>query len=251
MATKPTLLEITQQILMELTSDEVNSISDTEDSEEVASHIKATYNALMNKREWPHTRRALTVNPRSDSDYPTHMYVKENLRELSSISYNKMLAGETRKKYSELSYLTPDEFLRKINARNSDASDVVTVTDDSGIELLIKDDQHPEYYTSFDETNIIFDSYKSDVDSTLQTSKMQAIGFILPEFLLEDSFVPDLPIDAFPLLIEESTARAQFKMRQFVDNKAEQESNRQRRHQSFKSWTVGGGLEFPNYGRKR
>lgn len=251
MAAKRTLLDIVQDILYDMNADEVNSISDTEDAEQVARIVRSTYRALITKNTWPHTRRALTINARSDSNFPTHMIVKDELKELIGINYNKQNVGETRKYYRPIKYLEPDEFLRKTNLRNNDDADVDIIVDDSGIDLLIKNDKHPDYFTSLDDVNIIFDSYDSSVDSTLQESKVQAQGYIIPDFELRDNFVPDLPVDAFSLLLEESTSRAQFKMRQLVDNKAEQESGRQMRRQSRKSWTVAGGLKFPNYGRHK
>lgn len=249
MAVKKTLLEIVQDILLDLNSDEVNSISDTEDSEQVANIVKNTYLALITKNTWPHTRRALTVNARSDNEFPTHMIIKEDLKELLSIFYNTAKTGETQKKYRELSYADPDEFLRRTNKRNNDEANVDIIIDDSGIELLIKNDKAPDFYTSFNDVDIIFDSYDSMIDSSLQQSKVQAQGYIIPEFKLLDTFVPDLPVDGFSLLLEESTSRAQWKMRQLIDNKAEQESARQMRRQSQKSWTVASGTRFPNYGR--
>lgn len=251
MANKPNLLEIVQEILTDISSDEVNSISDTEDSEQVAKHVRATYRALITKDKWPHTRRALTLNPRSDSAFPNYMIVKEDLKELISVYYNKAKLGEARKNYEELSYLDPDDFLMKLNKRDNTKANTDVIIDDSGIELLILNDKHPQWYTSFNDVDIVFDSYDSDVDATLQTSKVQAQGWIIPEFRLEDTFVPDLPVDGFSLLIEESISRSQFKMRQMVDTKAEQESARQRRTQSQKNWTVSGGTRYPNYGRKR
>ena len=251
MANKPNLLEIVQEILTDISSDEVNSISDTEDSEQVAKHVRATYRALITQDKWPHTRRALTLNPRSDSAFPNYMIVKEDLKELISVYYNKAKVGEARKNYEELTYLDPDDFLMKLNKRDNTKANTDVIIDDSGIELLILNDKHPQWYTSFNDVDIVFDSYDSAVDSTLQTSKVQAQGWIIPEFRLEDTFVPDLPVDGFSLLIEESISRSQFKMRQMVDTKAEQESARQRRTQSQKNWTVSGGTRYPNYGRKR
>lgn len=250
MTVKSNLLSIVQDILSDLNADEVNSITDTEDSEQVARIIKATYLAIVSKNNWPHTRRALTILARSNTDFPTHMLIKEELKELVSINYNKAKVGEVRKRYTPIKYLFPDEFLRKTNTRDNTSAEVDVVIDDSGIELLISNNKHPDYYTSFNDNDLVFDSYLSTVDSSLQVSKVQAQGFIIPEFLLEDSFVPDLPADAFSLLIEESTSRAQFKMRQFVDTKAEQESGRQRRTMSQKSWSVNSGNRFPNYGRR-
>lgn len=249
MSQKKTLLELVQDVLSDISGDEVNSIFDTVESEQVANHIKGAYHAIVSNTVWPHTRRALTLIARSDNAFPTHMKVKEELKELISIFYNCAKVGETKRNYKELKYLLPDDFLRKLNSRNSDNTDTDIVVDDSGIELLIKNDKAPEYYTSFNDVDIVFDSYDKEVDSSVQISKVQASGYIIPEFRLEDSFVPDLPVDAFALLREESTSRCQWKMRQIQDIKSEGEAKRQSRWLSQKSWTVRGGIQFPNYGK--
>ena len=246
-----TVLDLVQDILTDMNSDEVNSISDTEDSEQVSRILRSTYRALISKNSWPHTRRALSLVARSDSNFPTHMRVREDLKELISVSYDKAKFGETRRKYTPITYLMPDEFLRRVNARDNTSAEVDVVVDDSGIEVLIRNDKHPDYYTSFNDADIVFDSYLSDTDATLQESKFQAQGFIIPEFRLEDGFIPDLPADAFPLLQEEATSRCQSKIRQLTDGKSEQEAGRQARVMSRKSWVVDGGLRYPNYGRGR
>jgi hypothetical protein len=250
MSAKRTLLDIVQDILTDINSDEVNSITDTEDAEQIARIVRSTYRALLSKNHWPHTRRALTINARSDTNFPTHMIVQEELKELASIFYNKSKVSDSRLYYTEITYIEPDEFLRKLNSRDNTAAETDIVIDDSGVQLLIKNDKHPDYYTSFDDVNMVFDSYDSAIDNTLQQSKFQATGYVIPDFIISDSFVPDLPVDSFSLLLEESTSRAQFKMRQIIDNKAEQESARQQRRQSRKNWTVNEGSIFPNYGRK-
>ena len=249
MANKQTLLEIVQDILSEISSDEVNSIGDTEDSELVAKFVRSTYKALITRNDWPHTRRALVLIPRSDSDFPTHMTIDDDLQEVISVQYNKSKKGETRLRYTDIKYCDPDDFIRKTNLRDSDAAEVVEVVDDSGVKVLIRNDKHPDYYTSFNDKDIVFDSFDNSVDSTLQASKCQAQGYVIPEFRLIDSFVPDLPADAFPLLYEETLARAQFKLRQMVDQKAEQEAGRQNRRISQHAFVVGGGIKYPNYGR--
>ncbi len=248
---KQTLLELVQDILSDIDGDEVNSITDTEESEQVARHIKAAYRSIVSNTNWPHTRRAVALDPRSDSNFPTHMVVKEEVKEMISVRYNTMDVGDTRREYQLLRYYDPDEFLRRINKRNNDEADVDIVTDDSGIELLIFNDKDPQFYTSFDDVNLIFDSYDSLADSTLQGSKFQAQGYIIPTFTITDAFTPDLPVDGFSLLYEESVSRCQFKMRQFEDRKAEAESQRQSRWMSRKNWVVDGGIKYPDYGRPR
>jgi hypothetical protein len=250
---RKTLLTLVQDILVEINGDEVNSINDTLEAEEVAKHIQASYRNLIAENVWPHTRRAITLEARSDSNFPTHMIVADDLKELltNSVRYNVIKSGETRKKYQPVAYLDPDHFLNKINARDNDSDNIDVIIDDSGIELLINNSKAPEYYTSFDDVNLIFDSYDSEVDSTLQKSKFQAQGYIFPEFTITDSFTPDLPPDAFPLLHEKATTRCNFKMRQMSDVVAASESQKQSRVMSRRNWVVAGGIKYPNYGRKR
>lgn len=249
MAVTKTLLEMTQDILNDMDGDEINSISDTAEAEQVANIIKNTYRNMVSNSNWHHTRRAVAVTPYSDSNFPTHMRLNEEVKELILINYDRADVDDTRKLYKEVKYLEPDHFLRRLNNRNSDADNVVVVTDPSGIDLLIHNDTYPQYYTSFDDVTLVFDSYDSEVDTTLQQSKIQAMAFIIPEFTLSDSFVPDLPPDAFAYLVEEATSRCQYKLREFQDIKSEQESQKQARWLSRKSWRTSGGIRYPNYGK--
>lgn len=245
-----TLLEIVQDILADMDGDEINSISDTTEAEQVANIVKNTYEALVSSETWPHTRRALVINALSDNTKPTHCRLQDNVKELSTVFYNKAKAGETQKKYQQVTYLDPDQFLVKLNARNNDKSNISVITDTSGIDLLIQTDKHPDYFTSFNDVELVFDSYDSSVDSTLQVSKIQALGYVIPAFTISDNFVPDLPPDAFSFLKEEATSRANMKLRQFQDIKSEQSAAKQGRTMSRKHWRTNGGIQYPNYGRR-
>ena len=250
MSTKPTLLEIVQIVLNDMSGDPVNSISDTDEAEEVAQHVRSVYRNLVSRSEWPHTRRAVQLIPFSDNNFPTHMRVGEEYRKLISVNYNKAKNGETRLMYQPVHYLEPDRFLRKLNARDNNSQYTDIIVDPSGINLMVGNNRAPEYFTSFDDVVLVFDSYDSAVDSTLQSSKAQAMAYILPEFRLEDSFVPDLPSEAFSYLIEEVISRAQLKMRQFQDVKSEVEAQKQSRWLSQSNFVVKGGVTFPDYGRR-
>lgn len=245
-----TLLSLVQDVLNEMDGDEVNSISDTAEALQVANYFKVVYENMMANRNWPHTRTAASITGRADSNFPTHMILNEDVKELISVYYDKRGSGETRRKYEKVKYKDPDEFLHILNTRNNDDTNVVVVSDDSGIELLIRNDKHPEYFTSFDETNLIFDSYDSDVDTTLQDSKVQAIGYVIPTFLVQNDYEPNLPQEAIPALREEVIVRAQAKSRQFEDVISAQESRRQSRWLARKSWRAGGGTKYPDFGKK-
>ena len=248
---RKSLLQITQDILSDMSGDEINSISDTEEAAQVVSIVKNTYYAMMSNTNWPHTRRGLTVEALSNTDYPNYLTIKDNLKELISIYYNVRQLGDTRDIYKLMTWLEPDQFLYKTNQRNSNEGNVDTVIDHSGIKTFIYNDKAPEFYTSFDDVKIIFDSYDKVVNATLQASKVQALGYVIPEFKIEDDFIPDLPVDAFSMLYERSLSACQFKIRQFQDVKAEQEGLKQGRWMSRKNWVVNGGIKYPNYGRTR
>ncbi len=248
---KPTLLQIVQEILSDMDSDIINSIDDTDEAAQVAQIVKSTYDAMISGKNWPHTKRLINLAAYSDNMLPTHMLVVDDIKEMISIYYDKKKNGETRLNYLEVNWLDPDDFLRYINRRNSDDDNTMTVTDPSGVILLITTNKAPTYYTSFDDTTIVMDSYDSEVDNTIQTSKTQARAYVNPELIIEDDTVPDLPREAFSALIEEAKSKSMFKLKQMSDTKAEQESVRQRKWLSRKDWRVAGGIKFPNYGRGR
>lgn len=248
---KYTLLQIVQNILNDMDGDEVNSIDDSFESTQVAEIVKTTYYAMISNKNWPHTRRSLQLESSGDDAYPTHMSVNDEVKELCFINYNAVKQGSTRRDYKKVAYLNPDDFLRVLNRRDSDSDKVDVIQDYTGVELLISNDTYPKYYTSFDDKNIVFDSYDSDVDSTLQKSKVQSFAYIIPAWEHDDEFIPDLPSEAFSALIAEAKSTASLALRQVANTKAEQESTRQRSWLSRKDWTVKGGVEYPNYGRKR
>lgn len=247
---KMSLLELVTDILNDMDSDQVNSIDDTFESQQVAQIIKSTYYAQMSTRNWPHTRKLVSLEASGTDALPTHTKLISPIKELISVNYNCVKVGETRKRYKPIKYIEPDNFLRITNARNSDESNIDVIIDPTGVELLIRNDLDPTYLTSFDDTTIVFDSYNNAVDDTIQESKVQAMAYIIPVWSGTDSFIPDLPDEAFSGLLEESKSRAMFKLKQMTDSKAEQESGRQQRWLSRKAWRVAGGVKYENYGRK-
>lgn len=247
---KRTLLDIVQEILSDMDSDEVDSIADTVESEQIATIVKSTYYAMVSNRLWPHLRRSIQINASGDVAKPTHMTIQDEIKELSFINYNKAKASDVDKKYEPITYLQPDQFIHKTNQEKSSQANVLTVVDSGGIDILVRNDKAPTYFTSFDDKTLIFDSFDSTVDTTLQNSKVQAQAYVVPSWTHDDTFIPDLPDDAFIALVEEAKSRASMRLKQVPDQKAEQESTRQNRWLARKARRVAGGIQYPNFGRK-
>jgi len=247
---KRTLLEMVQDIMNDISGDFVNSIDDTEESMQIAQIVMSTYFAMMSNRNWEHLKRTVALNSYGDITRPTHMKFVEDIKELVSLNYNARKLTDTTDKYLPIKYYSPDMFLMRSNQLNSGASNVETITDPSGITIFIRNDKAPEYVTSFDDNTLVFDSYDSGVETTLQESKFQAIAYMMPSWTHADSFIPELPAEGFSGLIEEAKSKTSYSLRQVANQKAEQEATRQRNWMSRKNWQIGGGIKYPDYGRK-
>lgn len=207
---KMTVLELVQQIGSKLNSDEINSIADTTESLQIALELQATYYAMLDNVEWPYQYNLISLEASGDVTKPTHMKLPEAVDNFKWIKYKDGLSPTTN--YKTIQYLQPDEFLEMIFANTADQS--IEVQDYSGAYFLVGNTRDPQYYTSFDDTHIVFDSYNADIDSTLQSSKVMALAQTIPTFVMEDDAYPDLPTRYFPMLLAEATAACFFYAKQ-------------------------------------
>ena len=245
-----TLLAMAQDIASDMSSDEFNSIVDTLESLQISRIIESTFFEMMGNKNWPHLKKLITLNSSGTSTKPTHMKMPDNIKELHSIQYDGVRTGETKARRQTIKYLTPDEFLLRSNSLNSDNSIVQEVVDFSGVKLLVKNNRAPEFYTSFDDEWLVFDGFDSLVDTTLQSAKTQCFATMSPTFSVEDSFIPDIPTEAFPGLLAEAKSVCFARVKEAPDAKSEQQAKRQRAWLSRKSFQAGEGMQFPNYGRR-
>lgn len=248
---KMTLLDIVQEILSDMNSDNVNSISDTIEAQQVANIVRRTFYNLYNDRVWPHTTRLLRLNSSADNTRPTHMILDEDVIRIDVVKYNKQKSATSKLDYDDIIYKTPEEFLDFVMKRDSTKDNMMTVIDYNGTPLIIQTDAQPTYYTSFDDEHIVFDSYDAMIDDILQHSKTQVVGLVEPEFLLQNTFVPDIPTKAFPYFVSEAKSTAFIKVKEVFSQKDEQSSGRAKTWLAREKHRVGGGIRFPNYGRRR
>lgn len=247
---KLTLLDLTQRILNDMNGDEVNSISDTLESQQVASIIRDTYQEIIGSRSWPHLNRLLKPTPHG-SARPTHVDMEDAWVYLKEVKYNKRVQTATKDSFDDVTYMEPDEFLEYLNARNSSADDVDTIADpDASVSLFILNDTAPTFWTTFNDETLVFDSYDNLVDTNLQASKFQVWGNYEPTWSHTDTAIPDLPAKAFPYLLAEAKSNAFNSLMQVGNQKAEQQSRRQRVWLSREKWRSNRGQMFPDYGRK-
>jgi len=245
---KQTLLDMTNNILSAMDSDEVNNITDTIESEQVAEVLKETYFAMVDELNLPNTEELFHLES-AVSATPYKMKIPDDVHEVYWIKYNTDTTGGSETNYSDMTYLSPRDFIDHVLTRNEQASNITKITD--RVDLLIITDAMPTYWTSFDNEYITFDSYDSDVETNLQTQKTTCHGVKEPTWSATDTFVPDIPTNLFSLLLTESKSTAFFNIKQVANSKEEQKARRQRIAIRKNKWRQNGGIASPNYGRRK
>lgn len=153
-------------------------------------------------------------------------------------------------------------FIDMVNKFNPTMSDVysyefngnnITGEPNEIFTLYYKNDHQPSYCTCISNQYFLFDTFDSSQDATLQASKTMCYGELIPQFLLEDNFVPTLDDYNFQLLIAESKELAFLELKQMEHPKAAQETRRQwSRLQKDKSVTNKPTYfnSLPDFGRR-
>lgn len=237
---KRTLLEMVQSILSDMDSEGVNSISDSDEAQQVASVVKDTFYNITAARKIPEHERLIALTSLSDSNKPTHFLYPTNVREIRRFEYNSR----------EVCWKDPIDFLDSMPSFGSDGA-VAVVDPVSGTTLYIKDDKDPSFYTSFDDEYIICDSYNSLVDTVLQNSKTRCWGSQQPNFLLTDDFTPDLDSVLFPYFLAEAKSVCFSIFKSGSDPKIEQTARRLKAYVQNDQHRTLLPPTRPRYGRNR
>lgn len=163
--------------------------------------------------------------------------------------------------YKEVHQLTVDEFLRMTNSFDPTEPDVGSYQlgvyesnsqTTQNFTVYYKNSAQPSYYCVLANYYVLFDSYDSTQDTTLQSSKTEAMAWLIPEWEMSDTFIPYLDDQQFPLFLADAKLLAFEELKQMPHKQAELEVSRQL--VSLQKWkAISGKLnyyeEFPNFGR--
>jgi hypothetical protein len=188
---KLTLLEIVQDMLTATDSENVNSVGHTEDAGMCVNIANREFEKLISKYRWRHTRGLGKLS------------VTSNLNEMVLPPSAIAIVPDTLY-YSgdRVYYMEPSTFLAFTITRNTSDSNVSEVNS-----TKVYTDRNPQYYTSWDDEIITFDSYPNE--SGLVSANTNAILYSQPSSrLTADYQYFDLPAQAFPALVQRCIAKA-------------------------------------------
>jgi hypothetical protein len=207
---KTTLLEVVQDILSDADGDDVNSITDTVESDQCARVVRDTYNQLMDLHDLEHIKTLKQLEATSGTT-PNVMSRPEGFHTIEWVRYDKRAAATDPQKLEYVDYVTPDAFVGRVAGRNTDDSTVDAITLSTGAVLPIINDQAPTFYTIMDEggDELVFDSYDSNLETNLQASKSLSYGSMRPTLALADTTTFDSVPEYLVVLIKRES-RAMF-----------------------------------------
>ncbi len=222
---KKTLLKIVKIIGEAIGSDEIDTIDETIETDEIVSILERTYDEILDRKDWEFmTDRTLRLKARDVlSTLIYNLPIPSAVQSIQLIKYRE-LSG----KFPTITYLEPIDFLNMLDGRNPADSNITAIANDDGVLLNIRTDRAPSFYTSFDEVDISFDSYDATRGTGVQAGDSIIIANIKPVMDFTD------PTATFPipermqtLLINEAIATAGIQLRQVQAPRAERIARRQ------------------------
>lgn len=251
-------LDIVQRVLSSMDGDEINSVSDTTESLQVLTCAETIYNDLILNADLPEQYRFYSLTDSGDLSLPLVAYRPDNYNTLEWLKYKRTIPDDTSG-VLQWTLLTPilfDEFLKRQDGLNPDDDNVELMTltvDTSNLEILYYNDRAPNWYTTYDDRTVLFNSIDASVDDTIQNSKTLCYGQLSLQFSSTDSFIPSFDSNVHQIWLHETKALASAEMRQVTNAKAEKAARKGWiKLQDMKEAINTGSYynRLPNYGRK-
>lgn len=223
------LLKMTQLILSSMDSDEINSISDTVEAQQVVDIIETTFNDIVSAVDFPSDFDLVQLEEVGDTVRPTLINIPDNVGKLQWVQYDNAEDGETARNFRIVTPMSRYAFFERMNALDTADANVFQFDYEVGTQTFDVrgyNDRFPTYYTTVDNATLIFDSYHSDFDMTIKGGKTQCYANIVPTFSRTDTFVPPLDPKHFTILYNEAKSVAWADLKQAQNAKAEQRARR-------------------------
>ena len=195
---KLTLLAVVNHYMDATDGFRVASIDDTIESQQLASIAEKVFNDLVNDVfSSGLTENLVQLESLADSTKPNYLRLPDTAMRInqSKVMYNVATGatGATTLNYKEIEYMKPEDFLDYVGNRSTNTNNTQIVEDFSGYKMVIHNSKAPQYFTDFDDEHLVFDSFDSDVDSVLQSSKSGILTSEQMSFVQSDTYIIAFP----------------------------------------------------------
>jgi hypothetical protein len=191
---KLTLLQVINYYMDHTDGFRISTIDDGIEAQQVASIAEKVFYDLNNDVFGNTQLQSLVqLEALADNTKPNYLKLPDDAADIlhDAVMYN-ISKDITEIEMKEIKYLTPLEFIDFIGTRKVKTTNQV-VTDFGGYKMTIDNNKAPQYFTSFDDSHLVFDSYNSAVDTTLQSSKSGIVTHLQRTFTPSDTYIIDFP----------------------------------------------------------
>src|SRR5688572_29798877 len=133
---KYTLLDMNQSIMSSMGSDEINSINDTTESQQVSIIIRTAYYDLIDRLNLPEHYSIVTLDASGDADKPTLMTLPSTVNYLKWLQYDRATEDEPNVNMHELTFVSIEEFLRMTDQLDIDETYVGSFSQTIGSDIF-------------------------------------------------------------------------------------------------------------------
>jgi|10_taG_2_1085330.scaffolds.fasta_scaffold03006_5 hypothetical protein len=206
-----TLLKMVQNTLSLMDSDEINSIGDTIEGEQIAVCYSTIYDQIVTEYSLPGKNKTIRIGATDDNSLgKTRLFLNQDMMSIDNIQYDVRDAVSDPPNYTTITVISNQEFLdRQINKDTSDSNILSQTWPNTDITFGVYTNKAPRYATLVEDRILVFDSIDIANDSTqLQASKSRVSGEVQDALSINDTTEVTLPGELLNLLETNATELA-------------------------------------------
>lgn len=189
-----TLLQVVQQYLDATSGFYVDSIFDTDESQQVGNIAERIYYEMV--QEFPDllfVQKDITLDAVGDTTKPNFLLIPSEVQDIKESEMYYNISEEENLEYKLIPYLSPLAFLKLTSGYSSKDTSVDIINGFDNQKIPVLNDEWPSYFTSFDGKYVVTNAYNAAYDTTLQASKTRVIATQMNTFLQQDAFIIPIP----------------------------------------------------------
>lgn len=220
---KYTLLELVQEVSREIGDKERIGLDEDLRVNDIANICINVLEGICTRRQWEFLRDRIVVPTATPSK--TGVTTPDTVVRVNGVKY------KVGTQYKELCYLLPEDFLRMTDNNVNNTEPVVVA---GGGTIYVANNKAPSYYTSFNEEELVFDSYDSTVSAGIVAANVQIWADIQLDTagareagLPVESWTPDIPARLNSLWLWECIEKCYSSIVRVDNQQATREARRQ------------------------
>lgn len=221
---KRTILKLVQDLGEGINTDEIDSLAETEEVVRIVNILKQSVQEILDRKTWEFMKdKVRQLDDRVDATQLNTLLIPDDVVLIKCLRYK-----DDNGKFYDVQYLQACDFIEKLQARTSTQADIDIITNSDGVELLVKNDIVPQYWTSFDEETITFDAYNLATGSGNLIADSVIIADVMPVTDFTDpTAVLNMPERMETLVFNEALVTCNYRIRQTRDPRADRVARRQ------------------------